>query len=98
MEKALIIIGPWAGVFAAFYLAARTLSFYADCPRWLILAIRIPAALYGAMIILRQVFILRNAGTAELVSAVVGLISVLVSVVALFYASNIGRYRQGPTK
>jgi hypothetical protein len=83
-EKALIIVGPWAGVFVAFYLAAGILSFCADCPRWLVLTIRISAASYSAMIVLRQIFILRSAETAELVSTVVGLISILVSVVALF--------------
>jgi hypothetical protein len=98
MEKALIIIGPWFGVLSAFYLATMTPTYYANSPRWLVLTIRISAASYGAMIVLRQIFILLNAETAEFVSVVLGLMSVLVTVVALFYASNIGRYRQGPTK
>jgi hypothetical protein len=98
MEKLLITIGLWAGVYLAYYLATMTPPYYANCPRWLVLTIRWSAASYGAMIALRQLFIYRNIETAAFVSAVFGLISMLVVATALFFASNIGRYRHGPTK
>jgi len=98
MAQLLVTIGPWLGILVAFYLAAMTPSCYANYPRRLALTIRISAASYGATIALRQLFIYRHAETAELVSAAVGLMSVLVLVVALFFAMSIGRYRRGPTK
>lgn len=43
------------------------------------------------MIALRQIFIHRNAETAELASAILGLISVCVMPAALLYAMRVGR-------
>jgi hypothetical protein len=91
MAQLLITIGPWLGVLVAVYLATMTRSYYALCPRWLIVTIRTSAASYGAMIVLRQIFISIKADTAELVSAFLGLISACVMLVALLYAIRIGQ-------
>lgn len=91
MAQLLITIGPWLGVLVAVYLATMTPSYYGDCPRWLIVMIRTTAAFYGAMIALRQMFMGRHAYTAELVCAILGLMSVYVMLGALLYAMRIGR-------
>jgi hypothetical protein len=91
MAKLLITIGPWLGVVVAIYLATMTPSYYARCPRWLIATIRASGALYGATVALQQIFIGLHADTAELVSAILGLISVCVMLVASLYAMRIGR-------
>lgn len=86
MAKLLITIGPWLGVVVAVYVAAMTPSYYEPCPRWLIVTIRASAASDGAMVALRQLFIGLYADNAELVSAILGLISVCVMSVASLYA------------
>lgn len=92
MAHLVVTIGPWCSVLAAVLLAAMTPSYYKNCPRWLILAIRTSAASYGAMVVLRQIFLRHSAATAELVSAILALISVCVLGVALLYANRISRW------
>ncbi len=92
MAQLLVTIGPWFSVLVAVLLAAMTPSYYKNCPRWLILTIRTSAASYGAMVALRQIFLSHNADTAELVSAILSLISVCVLILALLYANRIGRW------
>jgi hypothetical protein len=90
MAQVLITIGPWLGVLVAVYLATMTPSYYARCPRWLVATIRTSAASYGATVALQQVFIGLHADTAKLTSAILGLISVSVMLVASLYAMRIG--------
>jgi hypothetical protein len=90
MAQLLITIGPWLGVLVAVYLATMTRSYYAACPRWLIVTIRTSAASYGATVALQQLFIGLHAETANLISAILGLISVCVMLVASLYAMRIG--------
>lgn len=91
-----MLAAPWLSVFLAYYMAVRTPSFYADCPRWLVLTIRVSAALYGAFVALGQIFILRDSETGQLASALLALVSILVSAIALIYARNMGRGWRGP--
>jgi hypothetical protein len=86
MAQLLVTIGPWLAVLVSIYLATMTPSYYAHRPRWLIATIRTSAAFYGATIVLRQIFIATKADTAGLVCAILGLISVGVTFIALVYA------------
>lgn len=76
MAQLLMIIGAWLGVIFAAYVVTVTPSYSENCPRWLIVTIRASAASCGAMIILRLIFIHRSAESGELVSAILGSISV----------------------
>jgi hypothetical protein len=91
MAQVLVTIGPWLGVVVAVYLAAMTPSYYARCPRWLIVTIRTSAASYGATVALQQIFLGLHADTAKLISAILGLISVCVMLVASLYAMRVGQ-------